>query len=267
MKQKWMKCGLRPSARVLLALGAAFLAARGAAAQSVRTGEMALELASAAQLSYLGVDTLELQTWVCGASILPSVKDPKLVVANDGGHTGRTFGLDATLATESSHGQVIAVEVLPGSLALIGPAPFVTGCGDWTYRVSLDQGAHPDASILTLVRSRASDLGGAFTGTVTLPAILAFTPVGGGATLERPHTLTLDLAGTWGLAGGSRGGASPGVPASSSNLVLFIQKAGSGWAKNAQVAATETEGDPNPGELVLQPTDEAMLWLNPALPR
>jgi hypothetical protein len=57
------------------------------------------------------------------------------------------------------------------------------------------------------------------------------------------------------------------IPASASNLVLFIQRTGSGWAKNAQVAATETEEDPNPGQFVLQPTDEAMLWLNPSRPR
>jgi hypothetical protein len=189
------------------------------------------------------------------------------VVANDGGHTGRSFGLDAVQATESGHGQIVTVEVLPASLALIGPEPFTTGCGDWTYRLSLDPGASSSASLLTLVRGRASDVGGAFTGSVTLPVLLAFTPVGGGPTLERPYSLTLDLGGSWGLAGGARGGAQVGLPAAASNLVLFVQKTGTGWVKNAQVAAAESQEDPNPGQLVLQPTEEAIGWLNPPRPR
>jgi hypothetical protein len=103
-------------------LGAAALLAgmTGAQAQPVRTGEVALEPASGAELSYLGVGLLEVETWLCGASILPSVRDPRLVVANDGGHREPTLGLNLAFAAESAEGTQIAVDVRPRELARAG---------------------------------------------------------------------------------------------------------------------------------------------------
>ncbi|HXU80061.1 MAG TPA: hypothetical protein VN914_01605, partial [Polyangia bacterium] len=106
-----------------------------------------------------------------------------------------------------------------------------------------------------------SDTWGAFSGTVTVAASLELVPLAGGASQWRSYTLTLDLAGTWGLAAAAGKGAS--LPASASNVILFTQKSGSLWVKSAQTAPQLSAEDPNPGQLVLQPTDAALGWLNP----
>ena len=242
----------------VLALSSLPLAPR-AAAQSVRSGEMAFELAGGASLSYLGVDLVQLEYSLCG--IAPMIKDPKLVVANDGGHTGRLFGLDALAATELSGGTTIRVDVIPASLHLASPTPLVTACGGWTYTLTLDAGQVQTPATLTLLRNRPVDVAGAFTGSVTVAALLDFVPQGGGAAQQRFYTLTLDLSGTWALdpTSAGKGGAAP----TASNLVLFTQKNGALWVKDPKAAPEHSLEDPNAGQLVLQPADSALDRLNP----
>lgn len=270
MKQKSVEFRAGAWGRRLLAgvfAGSAWLAGSTAAqAQAVRAGEMSFELASGSQLSYLGIDVVALEASLCGALPAPSTKDPKLVIANDGGHTGRVFGLDVQLATESGGGTQIAVEVEAGALSLTGPHPLPTSCGSWSYRLSLDPGAPSPVSTLNLMRNRASDQGGAFVGSVGLAATLELTPLSGGAVQLRTYNLQLDLSGTWGLSRTSGVGDS-GVSGNLSNLILFTQKSGSSWVKTAQAAPAHSLEDPNPGQLVLQPTDEALAELNAPRPR
>jgi hypothetical protein len=256
MKQSFARCLV-----IVGAIGLALVGAGGAEAQAVKSGAMELELASGGQLSYLGIDLVELEESLC-LSTEPTTKDPKLVVANDGGHTGRVFSLDVGVASEAPGGTPITVPVTPGVVSLAGPGPLVTGCGSWSYRLTLDPLLPSSASTLTLARSQPSDASGSFTGSLSLATALELTPDAGGAAQWRFYTLTLDLAGSWGFAAplGGRGGS--GLPANASNLVLFAQKSGLVWVKTAQAVAAHSAEDPNPGELILQPTDTALGWLN-----
>lgn len=241
---------------LVAALSAAFLASPWAArAQTVRAGEIALELGGLAP-SYLGVDLVQLEASLC-ASTVPSTKDPKLVVANDGGHTGRSFTLDAVAATELSGGTAIVVDFAASGLHLAGPSPFVTTCGSWAYQVTLDPGRIAPPAALTLIRNRPADVSGAFSGSVTVPALLELVPQAGGPSQWRFYTLTLSLAGTWGLAPppSGKGGSTP--PAGS-NLVLYAQRSGGAWVKSPQTATQQSAEDSNSGQLVLQPTDAAL---------
>lgn len=260
----------RSFARCLVIVGAlwfALMGAGGAGAQSVKSGELTLELASGGQLSYLGIDLVDLEASLCGATA-PSAKDPKLVVANDGGNTGRVFGLNVGAASEAPGGTPISVTLTPGVVSLAGPSPLVTACGSWSYRLTLDPVLPSPASTLTLARSQASDAWGSFTGSLGLVTALELTPDAGGAAQWRFYTLTLDLAGSWGFATSTAGRGGSGLPANASNLVLFAQKSGTLWVKNAQAVAAHSVEDPNPGQLILQPTDAALGWLNsPAPPR
>lgn len=235
-----------------------FLAVEGVSAQAISAGKSALELA-ASPASYLGIDLDQLEASLCAAPPAPSTRDPKLVIANDGGQTGRVLSLEVS----SAHGgTLIAVDVTPGSLAFVGPSPFVTACGGWDYRVTLDNGRLAPSSTLALLRNAPSDTSGVFTGVVQVPAAVELVPQLGGASQWRFYTLSLDLSGGWALALAPAGGR--GAPLGSSNLVLFAQKSGASWVKGAQPAVQRSLEETAAGQLMLEATDAGIVSLNPA---
>lgn len=107
-------------------------------------------------------------------------------------------------------------QVSVSRLHWIGLEPFSTGCGLWSYTVTLDPDAVQPISDLTLGRVGSGPTA-PFAGTIEAAVLLRFSDEDG-QTREIPVRLLLDLAGRWTVA------KSTGSD-SDSNLVLFVEQA------------------------------------------
>lgn len=254
-----------PRPTTLLALAVlTFLAAAQVRADSIVPGTLSLDLGDSLP-TYLGVSSSLLGAELCGSPPNGDTKDPKLLAANDGGHSTNALALGVLATTESSDGTEIVVDVTTTGLQLFGPKPLDSDCGQWNYRVILVAYAGQPVTSLTLHRASATDRTGVFTGTVTLTATMEFTEIDTLEVVELPIDLTLALQGPWATASGTgrppRGGRQAPSPPTS-NLALFAVLVDGVFAPlstpNVQSSSQYGAG----GQVVLQASASSLVALN-----
>lgn len=148
----------------------------------------------------------------------PTVRDPRIVLATDGGgSTPRWDSLSRALVVSLDAGAATAPVTLPVhalDLAWTDSQPIVLGCGTFTQKVVLTAGPQPSGT-LNLGRSN---------GTLSLPIAITrrFTRQNDGMVIEIPATLEINVSGAYAVA--------PPNGTSDSNVLFLAALVNGAWA-------------------------------------
>lgn len=209
-------CKVSPLA-ALLALAGLALPARPAGAQpdaaQIVPGNVTLELASTLPFS-LDADTQTLETALCGFyDGQGGAGEVGLTSSNDG-----TSGFIVPVLEVAFGVLADTARVSAGGFHWPGAGPAATSCGPWSYAVILDPDAVQPTSDLVLGRAAGSEPTAPFAGIVEAAALIRFSALGDGRTLELPVLLRLEIAGRWTVA------EEADVFAGGSNLLLLVER-------------------------------------------
>lgn len=170
------------------------LALAGPAGADFRPGAVSMHLNPSLE-SYLGISGASLVAEYCNLPPGPPVRDPRLVIANDGGGSTRAETVGLYLVSEVRQGSQSLIKLQPTALLLRSVQSFVGTCGTFDLSVQLDPAwTQPLSTVAVLSGANNSGL---FAGKVVFEGRLVLELQGYGPVVERHQTLELDLLGRW----------------------------------------------------------------------